>query len=74
LPEAAEVLIKRATEKGAHLEFVSQHPALKNIEIILEADFPKINTSLAIALTDELLQRLGRLALVALHHLPIEYR
>lgn len=74
LPAAAEVLQSRAEEKGVHLEFISQHAALKHVKITPDAEYQKGNASLAIALSNEVLQRLGYQALAVSEHLPIEYK
>jgi folylpolyglutamate synthase len=59
LPAAAEVLKQRATEKNVHLQNVPIHPALRTVNITPDEDFQRANASLAIALVDTLLKRLG---------------
>ena len=58
--QAKSVLEKVAVEKGAELVYVDVHPQLANgdVELGLNAEFQKINASLAIALATEWLSRM----------------
>lgn len=60
-PEAKEVLEKAANEKNCELVYVDVAPKIQSGEVRLglEADFQKINASVAIALADEWLTRHG---------------
>ena len=62
-PESAiQVLLKRAEEKGAELQVVKGHPDLGKdnpIKLGLAGDFQRLNASLAVAVADEFLRRVG---------------
>jgi folylpolyglutamate synthase len=58
VPEAMEVLNRRAQEKGVEAKVVQINPALKNVKINPDADFQRKNASLAIALADTVLKRI----------------
>jgi len=55
-PAAAEVLRKRAAEKGVQLKFTDVDPALPVKALALEPKVQRVNASLALALTNEFLK------------------
>ncbi|KAI9766140.1 MAG: Folylpolyglutamate synthetase [Geoglossum simile] len=59
LPAAATVLQQRAKEKKTLLRDIAIHPALHSINITPNEGFQRANASLAIALVDTVLKRLG---------------
>ncbi|KAF7559376.1 hypothetical protein G7046_g4772 [Stylonectria norvegica] len=61
-PEAAEVLRQRATEKNVDLEVLDIDPRLSAVKIRPNAVFQKRNATLAIALAETALSRLGLLS------------
>ncbi|KAK4129740.1 putative folylpolyglutamate protein [Parathielavia appendiculata] len=58
VPEAAEVLKKRAVEKGVDLRFLDIDPRLVDVKIRPGATFQKKNATLAVALAGTALKRL----------------
>jgi folylpolyglutamate synthase len=58
VPEAAEVLARRATEKGVDLTVLPVDPRLSGVGIRPDATFQKRNASLAIALAEKALAAL----------------
>ncbi|KAI0198251.1 tetrahydrofolylpolyglutamate synthase [Astrocystis sublimbata] len=58
LPTAAEVLQKRADEKGVSLKVLDVDPRLENVAIRPDALFQKKNASLGLALAETALQKL----------------
>lgn len=59
--EAKVVLEQVASEKGAELAYVDVHPDIANdkVKLGLEADFQKVNASLAVAMAREWLHLMG---------------
>lgn len=57
---AAEVLEQRAIERHAPLRSVGIHPAIRQINIVPDADYQRQNASLALALANTVLQKLGQ--------------
>ncbi|KAL6719970.1 Folylpolyglutamate synthetase [Lecanora helva] len=63
VPLATKVLEKRATDQGISLNTVEIHPALSQVKVVPDADFQRQNASLAVALVNALLPKLGQEAL-----------
>ena len=59
VPEAAEVLKNRAEEKGVDLKVLDIDPRLSGVRIRPNEKFQKKNASLAVALTEAALKKLG---------------
>ncbi|KAK7430114.1 Folylpolyglutamate synthetase [Neonectria magnoliae] len=59
VPEAAEVLRERAVEKKVDLQALEIDPRLRAVKIRPDAAFQKRNASLAVALAETALQKLG---------------
>jgi folylpolyglutamate synthase len=59
VPEAMEVLSKRAIEKDVKLVTLVTNPALKDIKLRPNEEFQRMNASLAIELSATVLERLG---------------
>lgn len=60
VPLASEVLQRRAAEKGVILSTVGIHDSMSRVRILPDADFQRQNASLAIALVNSVLERLGQ--------------
>jgi folylpolyglutamate synthase len=58
LPGAAEVLLKRAVDKGVDLQVLSVDPRLRGVAIRPDATFQKKNASLGVALAETALSRI----------------
>lgn len=62
-PSAVEVLEKRAADKGAQLDIVSEHPDLRagssQVKLGLAGDFQYTNASVAVAAAAEFLRKTG---------------
>lgn len=59
LPEAAQVLEARAQEKDVHLKTLDIDPRLANVKLRPQADFQKGNATVAIALAETALRKVG---------------
>ena len=57
VPAAAAVLEQRATEKGTTLEFIDTDPEIPINALTLKSDVQRLNSSLALALTNALLNK-----------------
>ena len=70
VPLASAVLQQRAADVGIPLKKVEIHPAMSHIKIVPDAHYQRQNASLAIALVDTLLQRLGQKPLLSDEGIP----
>ncbi|QYS97063.1 Folylpolyglutamate synthase [Trichoderma simmonsii] len=73
LPGAAEVLMNRAKEKQVNLKALKIDPRLEGVKIRPNAVFQKKNATLAIALAETVLTKLGLLKEVSESKLPQEF-
>lgn len=73
VPDAMVVLQQRAKQKGIHLDTVTMHPALFNIELKPSEDFQRTNASLAIQLSRSLLAKVGVQVELGLETLPDQF-
>ncbi|KAL7956155.1 Mur ligase [Trichoderma compactum] len=73
LPGAAEVLMNRAREKEVNLKALKIDPRLEGVKIRPNAVFQKKNATLAIALAETVLTKLGLLKEVPESKLPREF-
>ncbi|KAL6701787.1 Mur ligase [Trichoderma pleuroticola] len=73
LPGAAEVLMNRAKEKQVNLKALKIDPRLAGVKIRPNAVFQKKNATLAIALAETVLTKLGLLKEVSESKLPQEF-
>lgn len=70
---ALDVLTKRAEEIGTSIELIERHPELAKIKLGLAADFQATNASLAIAITQQHLTKLGHPMPALTSSLPAEF-
>lgn len=74
VPLASAVLQQRAADLEIPLKTVEIHPALFDVKILPDADYQRQNASLAVALVDALLQRLGHKPLSSDEGIPSAVR
>lgn len=73
VPEAAEVLKERATEKGVALKILDIDSRLKGVNVRPDAIFQKKNASLGIALAEAVLRRLSPNTSIDSSRLPQQF-